>query len=339
MLKSEKNLTPCPIMAGFYKVPNQPYSVSRDGIVFSYKSLKIVERSLPEKRAVTKTYVWVDKTHAHVLVAETFLEKPKLFNDRLVVNHRNGRVWDNQVDNLEWTTFQGNSVHAYITGLRGDNIVLLCKNIKTDEVKEFYSYNDCARNFGINQGRVHNYLHRKRKEVFFMENYLLIRKGEEWPEPEEYSTWISFTVGNDIAIIDGKSNKVILFSSFLDASSYIGISAAFLSKILKKARETDNVMITYKNWKILPAAYVSDYFKNEVVDRRKSKEEKLKNITPPNRKPIPIKVTNLQTMEERKFNSVEEFADLIGESKNTVQSHILRNDGVWRKQFRIDYLK
>lgn len=47
----------------------------------------------------------------HRLVAEYFLEKPKI-NERLVVNHKNGNKKDNRATNLEWTTYKGNAQHA-----------------------------------------------------------------------------------------------------------------------------------------------------------------------------------------------------------------------------------
>lgn len=50
----------------------------------------------------------------HRLVAEAFIENP---DGHPVVNHINGKVDDNHVSNLEWTTVRKNTIHAYEIGL------------------------------------------------------------------------------------------------------------------------------------------------------------------------------------------------------------------------------
>lgn len=55
--------------------------------------------------------------YVHTLVAEMFCDKP-ITNDRLTVNHKNGRKLDNRANNLEWVTFSQNLQHAYDTKLK-----------------------------------------------------------------------------------------------------------------------------------------------------------------------------------------------------------------------------
>ena len=52
--------------------------------------------------------------YVHRLVAAAFIENP---SDRPVVNHIDGKKENNDVSNLEWVTFQENTIHAYNTGL------------------------------------------------------------------------------------------------------------------------------------------------------------------------------------------------------------------------------
>ncbi|MFF3146812.1 NUMOD4 domain-containing protein [Streptomyces sp. NPDC057927] len=50
----------------------------------------------------------------HRLVAETFIPNPQNYK---VVNHIDGNKLNNSLENLEWTTQQYNTIHAFNTGL------------------------------------------------------------------------------------------------------------------------------------------------------------------------------------------------------------------------------
>lgn len=56
---------------------------------------------------------------AHRLIAMTFLDNPENYP---VVNHLNHNKADNRVENLEWTTYQGNTIHSYQNNYREDSI-------------------------------------------------------------------------------------------------------------------------------------------------------------------------------------------------------------------------
>ena len=70
----------------------------------------------------------------HRLVAEAFIPNPDSLPH---VNHKDGNGFNNHVDNLEWTTQQGNVRHAHETGLtqmRGEDNVKA--KITEDDVRE-----------------------------------------------------------------------------------------------------------------------------------------------------------------------------------------------------------
>ncbi len=52
--------------------------------------------------------------YSHRVIAKTFIEN---LEDKEQVNHMNGNVLDNSVDNLEWCTHEENYMHAQMTGL------------------------------------------------------------------------------------------------------------------------------------------------------------------------------------------------------------------------------
>ena len=68
-----------------------------------YRAVQLSDQSHTKKRF-----------YVHRLVAITFLGAPSA--KEYVVNHKNLNKKDNRVENLEWTTNEGNMHHAYING-------------------------------------------------------------------------------------------------------------------------------------------------------------------------------------------------------------------------------
>ena len=113
------------------------YMISNLGRI---KSLSKQKRSKTQTNYITKEkilkpqigeyYLHVDlykdkKDHTktiHSLVAKAFIPNP---NNLPEVNHKDGIKYNNNVTNLEWSTFSDNTKHAYKTGLlvaaKGEN--------------------------------------------------------------------------------------------------------------------------------------------------------------------------------------------------------------------------
>lgn len=83
--------------------------------------------------------------YVHRLVAENFIENP---NNYPVVNHIDGNKTNNYAGNLEWTTFQGNSLHSYyVLGNKPTHRKRKVRCVELDKI--FESISQAARELNI----------------------------------------------------------------------------------------------------------------------------------------------------------------------------------------------
>lgn len=100
------------------KLIRDNYWATKDGRIYSTKRNRYLKQ-----RVGPRGYMMVNlsidgkcKTFTvHRLIASTFIPNPNGFD---TVNHKDGNKTNNNVNNLEWTTSSGNTIHAFETGLR-----------------------------------------------------------------------------------------------------------------------------------------------------------------------------------------------------------------------------
>lgn len=131
-------------------IPNfEEYSVTTDGKVFSHKWGKTREL---KKYINEKGYykVWLynsDKkrkmmlVHRAVLLA--YVDNPE---NKPLVNHIDGNIRNNNLNNLEWSTEKENDEHARKHGLKGKRYVLTNETIR--EIKLMQSQGFSTRQTG-----------------------------------------------------------------------------------------------------------------------------------------------------------------------------------------------
>lgn len=149
------------------------YRVSNTGKVFSIRR-NIMLKGKIDKYGYEAVVLWNGKNNyrtVHRLVAEAFVSKVEGCN---VVNHLDCNKRNNNADNLEWTTVQGNTKHAY------DNSTEYQERIKTinpmgiearkmkidaylngEYIGSYNSKKEAAEKLHINEKTVYNRLHNR----------------------------------------------------------------------------------------------------------------------------------------------------------------------------------
>lgn len=262
----------------------------------------------------------------HRVMAKTFLVCPGSFDD-FQVNHINGDKADFRLNNLEWCTASENSTHAYITGLRPDNRKVEIMDLRTGDCQEFYSLQACARHFNRNAAPICRYLqgeHDKPFMGFFNVRYV----GDEWKPVERSDLGKSVNGLPKEIVAIREDDKKYLFESYMGASRFTSVSKY---KVVKSACELSDNPIN--GWRFR----FSDAFDLEEV-KKMERHSIGYRATAPDRKPVPIIVTDTLTNEVVHWNSTEEFANVHSVKKNTLQKAILVNGGCW-KHFNVKYAK
>lgn len=154
------------------------FKISSFGRVFSKRTNKILKTNVGKsgyRMFVTRFSGSTGKSKAlkvHRLVAKTFIENP---NDNTVVNHIDGDKTNNNVSNLEWTTFSGNAKHSFDVGLsrarKGEeNKHSKLTNAIADEIRNRYStekitYNKLAEIYNVGRTTVRSIIKNERYGV------------------------------------------------------------------------------------------------------------------------------------------------------------------------------
>ena len=99
--------------------------------------------------------------YVHRLVAEAFLDNP---NNLETVNHKNGNKLDNNVSNLEFSSYQENNQHAYDTGLHNKNENHYKARLTIEQVKEikengkYDTYEAIGKKYGVSKATIRDIL-------------------------------------------------------------------------------------------------------------------------------------------------------------------------------------
>ncbi len=301
--------------------PFRDYLLDEDGNIFDKYTLERLEPAGGE-------YLSLGSVFVHVLMAETFYGYS--IGSGLTVNHKDGDKHNNRKDNLEVVTYSDNIIHAYKSGLRPDNKVVLVKDLRDETVRSFYSVNECARHFGINASKITYALRSCASGKIWNRFYLLIEEGSEWPDYNK----------EDIGKFLNGYSKPLLATDLKTGVKTIYISLNIFSKIatnvpgnlyyrLKKAQRKNDVY-TLGDLKLAMLDEMPEDLANyEICEERHTRPDLLKGF----RKPIPITVRSDEDIE--RYRSLKEFCDKYEFSFDAVAKSVYKNGKY--KGYEIDY--
>jgi hypothetical protein len=126
------------------------FLISIDGKVYN----KTRKSFLTPRQTGSYMSVVLDKKHhcIHRLLALHFIDKPENYNDKWIVNHKDGNKLNNSIENLEWMSASDNTQHAYETGARKTARPIIQKDLDGNIVQEYLNATHASRvlNLGHN---------------------------------------------------------------------------------------------------------------------------------------------------------------------------------------------
>lgn len=178
---------------GFYYIPfHVNYAINEEGDLVNIETRKFKKWSVtpPGDKNQTGGYLYTRVVTDLGFSKTLFLHRALclVFKDfganveSIVVNHKDGRPSNNALNNLEWSTYRDNNIHALDNGLRGDNRPMFSKNLLTGEILWFRSLGECGRHYGQPQGGFIQHRLRHARDKVYPDMLLFKRDdGSDWP--------------------------------------------------------------------------------------------------------------------------------------------------------------
>ena len=142
------------------------FVIDENGMIKNLKTGHIYKHSISKDGGYLVVYLPLGKrgkvkcVRVHKAVAETFIPNP---NNYPVVNHIDENKQNPRVDNLEWTTYKGNTqAHLKICASKTANFnnrKLSMADVNTIKTfRQYYSLNSLAKMFGVSKITILNVL-------------------------------------------------------------------------------------------------------------------------------------------------------------------------------------
>lgn len=206
-------------------------AVSACGNVFNLEEKKEVEINPPKENwYLTLTSPDTNKTILlHRLVAESWVINPDplLFK---VVNHLDGDKHNPRAKNLEWTSYRGNLLHAYMMGLRTE-----MKSLEVfDKVKKIWFKSDginiTSERIGLSAAQLSYHL--KVSGWYENDNYIV-----QLPNLEERTSPGTLAVVDSVYAKHIETGNIFVDINIASLARQIDVPKSNIKRVLKKGKE------------------------------------------------------------------------------------------------------
>jgi len=175
----------------------------------------------------------------------------KIYNSNvkeITVNHRDCDPTNNKLDNLEWSTYSENNIHAIENGLRASRSrAVLMRNLKTGEIKRYPTITQCSRDIGQpHTGLVRHRLDSEHSINRVYPDFLQFKydDGVAWPEIDLNKVKITYsTDSTDIIARNVFTGECIIFTGAQNGKKSTGVEPSQISRHLR-----DNCQIPIIGW-------------------------------------------------------------------------------------------
>lgn len=224
----------------------------------------------------------------------------------LIVNHKDGIPGNDDLDNLEWSTYAKNNQHAHDNGLTGNRRTkVLAKNLKTESITVYSNTKAAAKALGYRNTIPVRYRIRHKPDTFF-DDYIQLKldDGADWLPVDITAAPEKCYVGEKMAARDVFTGNVVVFSTLDEGSKLTGI-------------DKQTIMIHLRDRQYMPFKGYNFGYYTEDMKWPEHTDWHLKAYNAyPVRTPDPIILTDTHEKKEHFFESRNELASFLGVSQS-----------------------